>query len=67
MDIGASSMYTTLKKLLDAGLVEMADKETKTYIISAKGREGLLNDYSRRKNIIKQSEEIFSELKGGKQ
>lgn len=60
--IGPGSMYTTLKKLLDAGLIEMVDKDTKTYLITPRGKDILLLDYNRRKQIIEKSAEIMNRL-----
>lgn len=57
--IGPGSMYTTLKKLLEAGLVEMCDQEAKVYCLTDKGRDNLVKDYVRRKRIIDQSREII--------
>ncbi|MDL2295142.1 PadR family transcriptional regulator [Ruminococcaceae bacterium OttesenSCG-928-D13] len=60
--IGPGSMYTTLKKLLDAGLISMVDRETKTYLITLAGKKSLLDDYERRKKIVDQSSAIIKGL-----
>ena len=60
--IGPGSMYTTLKILLDAGLISMVDREAKTYLITLAGKIRLLDDYERRKKIVDQSSSIIKGL-----
>lgn len=53
--IGPASLYTTLKKLLDSGLIQRnkTDEEsTKIYQITAAGKQVLENDINRKKNMI---------------
>lgn len=53
--IGPASLYTTLKKLLDSGLIERMhtkDEATKIYQITAKGKDILENDINRKKLMI---------------
>lgn len=54
--IGPASLYTTLKKLLIAELVELssdADKNKKVYRITNKGREMLEKEIERKKQMVK--------------
>jgi DNA-binding PadR family transcriptional regulator len=62
--VGPASMYTNLKKLLDAGLIEIIDSDKKTYQLTRKGAESLLNEYDRRQRIVRQSENIVRRLRG---
>ena len=64
LKIGPGSMYTTLKKMLDAGLVEILDRDTKTYVITQNGRESLIRDFKRRRKIVEQSVGIINDLEG---
>ncbi|HGG0416944.1 TPA: PadR family transcriptional regulator [Clostridium sporogenes] len=53
--IGPASLYTTLKKLLKAGLVELnsnMDENKKVYKITNKGREMLIKEINRKKQMI---------------
>lgn len=59
--IGPASMYTTLKKLLGSGLVELSDsdKNKKIYKITDKGMEMLLKEIERKKQMIKFAEKFL--------
>lgn len=53
--IGAATLYTTLRKLLEWNLIELVSTEfdsKKVYKITQKGIEILLNDIERKKNMI---------------
>lgn len=53
--IGPASLYTTLKKLLKAGLIEIkeaSDENKKVYKITEMGREMLANEIERKKRMI---------------
>ena len=53
--IGPASLYTTLKKLLKAGLVELnpnVDENKKVYRITDKGKEMLVQEINRKKQMI---------------
>lgn len=53
--IGPASLYTTLKKLLKAGLIEIneaSDENKKVYKITETGREMLVNEIERKKRMI---------------
>ena len=60
--VGPASMYTSLKKLLDAGLVEIIGAEKKIYRLTRRGLNLLLSEYDRRRQIVRQSEEILKKL-----
>ena len=54
--IGPASLYTTLKKLLAANLVELntdTGDNKKVYKITNKGREMLIKEIERKKQMIK--------------
>lgn len=54
--IGPASLYTTLKKLLAANLVELntdTDENKKVYKITNKGREMLKKEIERKRQMIK--------------
>lgn len=54
--IGPASLYTTLKKLLAANLVELNNdvgENKKVYKITNKGKEMLLKEIERKKQMIK--------------
>lgn len=60
--IGPASLYTTLKKLLAADLVELnceSDENKKVYKITDKGREMLLKEIERKKMMIKFAENFL--------
>ncbi|WP_434282388.1 PadR family transcriptional regulator [Clostridium botulinum] len=60
--IGPASLYTTLKKLLKAGLVELNPNENenkKIYKITNKGREMLIKEINRKKQMIKFAEDFL--------
>ena len=48
-DIGPASLYTSLKKMLDAGLIVLQINENKD---KEKGKAFLLKDFERRKQIV---------------
>ena len=56
VSIGPASLYTTLKKLLAAELVELKTdtyENKKVYQITEKGREMLIKEIERKKQMIK--------------
>ena len=61
VSIGPASMYTTLKKLLESGLVELSDsdKNKKIYKITDKGMDMLLKEIERKKQMIKFAERFL--------
>lgn len=60
--IGPASMYTTIKKLLAAGMIEQLAEEVdtrKTYIATEKGLELLNKDIKRREVMIQHAKKIL--------
>lgn len=54
--IGPASLYTTLKKLLAADLVELSpsiDEDKKVYKITNRGLEMLIKEIERKKQMVK--------------
>lgn len=67
--IGPASLYTTLKKLLDSGLIERVktdDEATKIYHITTQGRELLEKDVNRKKQMIEFAENLMNQSLGAK-
>lgn len=60
--IGPASLYTTLKKLLAAELVKLSDKNEnkKVYKITNKGREMLIKEIKRKKQMIEFAENFLN-------
>lgn len=60
--IGPASLYTTLKKLLAAGLVELnadTDENKKIYKITNKGLDMLSKEINRKKQMVKFAENFL--------
>lgn len=60
--IGPASLYTTLKKLLKAGLVDLIkvpDATKKVYRITELGRERLIQEIERKKKMVKFAEHFL--------
>jgi len=60
--IGPASLYTTLKKLLAANLVELIpviDENKKVYKITNLGRKMLVKEIERKKQMVKFAEEFL--------
>lgn len=67
--IGPASLYTTLKKLLDSGLIERIktyDEATKIYQITPLGKELLEKDINRKKQMIAFAETLMNQSLGAK-
>ena len=65
--IGPASLYTTLKKLLDSGLIERKktnDEATKIYQITTKGKDILESDINRKKSMIEFAESLLQKRTG---
>lgn len=65
--IGAGSLYTTLKKLLDAELIEMIKDQAgykKTYVITEKGIGMIKDEVNRKKEMVGHAENILKEREG---
>ena len=66
--VGPASLYTNLKKLLKAGLIEEKPGEKsnqKVYGITAAGVEALKNDLRRREKMVNIARQRLSLLDGG--
>ncbi|GAA0744728.1 PadR family transcriptional regulator [Clostridium oceanicum] len=60
--IGPASLYTTIKKLLKAGLIELKSEKhqnKKTYKITNLGKEMLLKEIDRKKQMVKFAENFL--------
>jgi len=60
--IGPASLYTTLKKLLVAGLIELkpsTDENKKIYKITSLGHEMLIKEIERKKQMINFAEKFL--------
>ncbi|WP_027623768.1 PadR family transcriptional regulator [Clostridium lundense] len=65
--IGPASLYTTLKKLLIAGLIELnaaTDENKKVYKITSLGREMLVKEIERKKKMVKFAEHFLGKMEG---
>lgn len=65
--IGPASLYTTLKKLLDSGLIlrnKTHDESTKIYQITAQGKDILLKDINRKKQMVEFAESLINATTG---
>jgi DNA-binding PadR family transcriptional regulator len=52
--IGPATLYTTLRQLVDAGLLERcaSDGTNKVYVITADGRTRLVNEMARKRAMV---------------
>lgn len=67
--IGPASLYTTLKKLLDAGFIsriKSSDEGTKIYQITQQGKQMLERDILRKKQMINYAEQQLNQPTGEK-
>ncbi|TDR20709.1 PadR family transcriptional regulator [Marinicella litoralis] len=67
--IGPASLYTTLKKLLDSGLIQRSktdDETTKIYLITKKGKNILQQDINRKQRMIAFAENQIKQSTGDK-
>ena len=62
ISIGPASMYTTIKKLVAAGLIEQLPQEEtrKTYIATRQGIDLLKKETERRREMVLHADEILS-------
>ncbi|MGA9287473.1 MAG: PadR family transcriptional regulator [Anaerobacillus sp.] len=60
--IGPASMYTTIKKLLGAELIQLHDKadKKKVYVINDKGIEVVKKEIERKRVMIQHGEDILT-------
>ena len=64
-EIGPASLYTSLKKMQEAGLIILIDtgeSDKKVYQLTESGKELLKKDYTRRKRMVEQGKIIMKEL-----
>lgn len=61
--IGPASLYTSIKKLLDGGLIKLTEEsqQKKVYIITDRGIEFLKNEIEKKRKMVKIAEEIFND------
>ncbi|MDM5296374.1 PadR family transcriptional regulator [Peribacillus simplex] len=62
--VGPASMYTTIKKLLSAGMIEQLGEEKdkrKTYIATKQGIDLLRKDVQRREAMISHAKKILDQ------
>ncbi|MGM9925466.1 MAG: PadR family transcriptional regulator [Bacillus sp. (in: firmicutes)] len=67
MAIGPASLYTILKKLKNAGLIDLipSDDRRKIYMLTDKGKEILQKDIERRIIMVEQGKKALQFLNGG--
>ncbi|MEI5906658.1 PadR family transcriptional regulator [Bacillus spongiae] len=68
VSIGPASLYTTIKKLVKAGLIELveeAEKKKKTYVTTEKGIKLIKQEMDRKREMILHAEEIFTNIGDG--
>ncbi|MCT4605489.1 MAG: PadR family transcriptional regulator [Marinisporobacter sp.] len=60
--IGPASLYTSIKKLLNAELIKLTKESSKkkVYIITNKGIESLKNEIEKKREMIQIAENIFN-------
>lgn len=60
--IGPASLYTSIKKLLDAKFIKITQEseQKKIYVVTDKGIESLKNEIERKRKMIKIAEKIFN-------
>ena len=58
--IGPATLYTTLHKLVDVGLLErcVSEGSSKVYVITADGRQRLLSEIDRKRAMIAYAEHL---------
>lgn len=64
-EIGPASLYTSLKKMQDAGLISLIDtgeSDKKVYRLTHSGKDLLKKDYERRKCMVEQGAIIMKEI-----
>ncbi|MBO0895839.1 MULTISPECIES: PadR family transcriptional regulator [Arthrobacter] len=61
--LGPASLYTTLKKLVGAGLIEELDGDDsrRVYHLNAKGHEVLVRNIQRRRQLLAMADHIMEE------
>ncbi|MGV8982994.1 PadR family transcriptional regulator [Clostridium sp.] len=67
MEIGPASLYTIIKKLQSADLIQLLEDDEerrKTYKLTSKGKEILKKDIKRRTIMVRHGEEALRYLEG---
>lgn len=61
--IGPASLYTSIKKLLDAELIKLTEEseQKKIYIATDKGIGFLKNEIERKRKMIEVAEKVFND------
>lgn len=61
--IGPASLYTSIKKLLDAELIKLTEEseQKKIYIATDKGIKFLKNEIERKRKMIEIAEKVFND------
>ncbi|SFC87852.1 PadR family transcriptional regulator [Clostridium uliginosum] len=61
--IGPASLYTSIKKLLDAEFIKLTQEseQKKVYVVTDNGIESLKNEIKRKSKMIKIAEKIFND------
>ncbi|WP_294184550.1 PadR family transcriptional regulator [uncultured Clostridium sp.] len=61
--IGPASLYTSIRKLLDAGLIKLIDESSqrKIYMTTDKGVKFLKRDIRKKRRMIEAAKKIFDE------
>lgn len=68
-EIGPASLYTSLQKMQEAGLIlllEIADNDRKIYQITDRGKDLLKKDYERRKFMVERGRIIMEVMESEK-
>lgn len=60
--IGPASLYTSIKKLLDGGLIKLSEEsqQKKIYIITGKGVKSLKSEIEKKREMVKIAEKMFN-------
>jgi len=68
INIGPASLYTTLKRLTEIGLIKLIDdsEKKKVYFITDNGLQSLLADIEKRKRLVACGLRALNEFKEGK-
>jgi DNA-binding PadR family transcriptional regulator len=59
--IGPATLYTTLRQLVEAGLLERCDTDSinKMYVVTAEGRMRLINEIARKRAMVEFAEGVL--------
>ncbi|MEY8001414.1 PadR family transcriptional regulator [Clostridium sp. Mt-5] len=61
--IGPASLYSSIKKLLEGGLIKLTEEsqQKKIYVITDKGIEFLKKDVEKKRQMVKTAEKAFND------